>query len=87
MKTMNLESAAEFLGLHPDTLQARAKSGQIPGAKIGKEWRFIKRKHRRNPHEMAPPTRIERVTLPLGGEATAMQGTGFGGVVSFFVTN
>ena len=41
MPTLDLKSAAHFLGLHPNTLQARAKSGAIPGAKIGKAWRFI----------------------------------------------
>jgi excisionase family DNA binding protein len=41
MKTFGLIEAAEFIGLHPNTLQSRAKSGEIPGAKIGKEWRFI----------------------------------------------
>lgn len=41
MRTLDLPAAAEFLGLHPATLQARAKAGDVPGAKIGKEWRFI----------------------------------------------
>ena len=41
MNSLDLEGAAKFLGLHPDTLQSRAKSGDIPGAKIGKEWRFL----------------------------------------------
>lgn len=39
--TLDLEEAAEFLGLHPNTLQERAKAKEIPGAKIGKNWRFI----------------------------------------------
>lgn len=38
MRTLDLTEAAAFLGLHPHTLQARAKAGQIPGAKIGREW-------------------------------------------------
>ncbi|HEY3432514.1 MAG TPA: helix-turn-helix domain-containing protein [Rhodocyclaceae bacterium] len=41
MNTLDLQAAADFLGLHKNTLQARAKAGEIPGAKIGKEWRFI----------------------------------------------
>ena len=41
MQTLDLAAAAEFLGLHPTTLQARAKAGEVPGAKIGKEWRFL----------------------------------------------
>lgn len=38
--SLNLDEAAEFLGLHPDTLQQRAKAKLIPGNKEGKEWRF-----------------------------------------------
>lgn len=41
MNSLDLKSAANFLGLHPNTLQTRAKAGEIPGAKIGKEWRFL----------------------------------------------
>lgn len=33
MRTLDLTEAAAFLGIHPNTLQARAKSGAIPGAK------------------------------------------------------
>lgn len=32
--SLDIKEAADFLGLHPDTLQARAKTGVIPGAKI-----------------------------------------------------
>jgi excisionase family DNA binding protein len=39
--TLPLKDAAEFLGLHPETLRERAKAGKIPGAKIGKAWRFL----------------------------------------------
>ncbi len=41
MTFLGLDDAAEALGLHPNTLQARAKAGEIPGAKVGKEWRFL----------------------------------------------
>lgn len=41
MNTLDLESAAAFLGLHRDTLRSRAAAGIVPGAKIGKEWRFL----------------------------------------------
>ena len=41
MRTLDLAEAAAFLGLHPHTLQARAKAGTVPGAKVGKEWRFL----------------------------------------------
>ena len=32
MKTLDLLDAAAFLHLHPDTLQRRAKAGDIPGS-------------------------------------------------------
>ena len=40
MKTYDLHEAAQILHLHPDTVQRRAKAGEIPGAKPGKEWVF-----------------------------------------------
>jgi excisionase family DNA binding protein len=42
MDTLNLEQAAQFLRLHPDTLRARAAAGDVPGAKPGKEWVFLR---------------------------------------------
>lgn len=39
--SLNLKEAAALLGIHHHTLQARARAGQIPGAKIGKQWRFL----------------------------------------------
>lgn len=39
--TLDLEAAAALVGLHAETMRRRAKSGQIPGAKPGKEWIFI----------------------------------------------
>jgi len=41
MKMLNLNEAAEFLHIHPTTLQGKAKSGEIPGAKPGRAWVFI----------------------------------------------
>ena len=42
METLNLEQAAAFLKMHPVTVQAKARSGEIPAAKPGKCWAFIK---------------------------------------------
>jgi excisionase family DNA binding protein len=39
--TLTLEEAARFLHLHPSTLEAKARSGDIPGAKLGKRWVFL----------------------------------------------
>jgi len=40
--TLNLKEAASFLKIHPQTLRTRAIAGELPGAKIGKSWVFIK---------------------------------------------
>jgi excisionase family DNA binding protein len=42
METLNLEQAAAFLKMHPVTVQAKARAGEIPAAKPGKCWAFIK---------------------------------------------
>lgn len=40
-KTLDLKGAASFLGIHKETLRERAACGEIPGAKVGKSWRFL----------------------------------------------
>jgi excisionase family DNA binding protein len=40
---LTLEEAAAYLRVHPRTLRMKASAGAIPGAKIGKVWRFHKR--------------------------------------------
>lgn len=37
---LDTESAAALLGVNARTITKRATAGQIPGAKIGKLWRF-----------------------------------------------
>ncbi|WP_369832138.1 helix-turn-helix domain-containing protein [Motiliproteus sp. MSK22-1] len=39
---MGLEGAAEYLRCEPETLRKLAKSLEIPGAKIGHEWVFVR---------------------------------------------
>lgn len=41
MSTFTLQQAAEFLKIHPVTLLEKAKTGEVPGAKIGKRWVFL----------------------------------------------
>ena len=41
MKTLDLKEAAQFLKLHPVTVQAKARSGEIPASKPGKRWTFV----------------------------------------------
>ena len=40
--TLTLQKAAEFLNIHPVTLADKARAGEIPGAKVGRAWVFIK---------------------------------------------
>ena len=39
---MTLEDVAEYLKLKPQTIYTWAQQKKIPGAKLGKEWRFKK---------------------------------------------
>lgn len=39
---MTLEEVAKYLKLKPQTVYKWAQEGRIPGAKLGKEWRFRK---------------------------------------------
>lgn len=39
---LTLEEVAKYLKLQPQTVYKWAQEGQIPGAKLGKEWRFRK---------------------------------------------
>ncbi len=41
MDTLDLRAAAAFLHIHPVTLQEKARTGEIPGAKIGRCWVFV----------------------------------------------
>jgi excisionase family DNA binding protein len=41
MKTLNIDQAAEFLGVHKETARRMVASGQLPGVKIGRSWMFI----------------------------------------------
>lgn len=42
MMTYSLVEAARVLKLHPEELRRRAKLGQIPGAKVGRAWVFLR---------------------------------------------
>lgn len=40
---LNATEAAVYLGANPYTIRNLAKRGQLPGRKVGKEWKFSKR--------------------------------------------
>jgi excisionase family DNA binding protein len=37
---LNVEQAAKLLRIHPKTLQALARRGEVPCLRMGKYWRF-----------------------------------------------
>lgn len=37
---LNVDQAAEFLGFSAYTIREKARVGEIPGRKVGREWRF-----------------------------------------------
>lgn len=39
-EVLNADQAAEYLGFHPGTVREKARLGEIPGRKMGREWRF-----------------------------------------------
>lgn len=39
---MTLEQTAEYLHLHPVTLRNKARKGEIPAIKLGRQWRFVR---------------------------------------------
>jgi excisionase family DNA binding protein len=39
---MTLDQTAEYLHLHPVTLRSKARRGEVPGMKVGRQWRFVK---------------------------------------------
>jgi excisionase family DNA binding protein len=41
MKTLNLQEAAGLLHMHVVTVRNKARSGELPAAKIGKRWLFL----------------------------------------------
>ena len=41
MNTLDVAAAARLLKIHPITLKRMAKTGDIPGAKIGRRWVFV----------------------------------------------
>ncbi|APR53219.1 helix-turn-helix domain-containing protein [Sphingomonas koreensis] len=38
---LTLRQAADFLGVHPNTVRRYARQAAIPCAKIGRDWRFL----------------------------------------------
>lgn len=41
-EVMNLNQLAAYLQLSPQTLYRKVECGEVPGAKIGRQWRFKK---------------------------------------------
>ena len=39
---MTLEQTADYLHLHPVTVRNKARQGEIPAVKLGRQWRFVR---------------------------------------------
>lgn len=39
---VDVEGAAELLGVSPWTIYQLARTGKIPGTRVGREWRFVR---------------------------------------------
>ena len=64
MKTLNLQQAALFLHVHPETLRQGARAGRIPGAKVGRAWVFLEDDLAGYLRSLyAPPRQVLQVTL------------------------
>lgn len=37
---LSTREAAEYLGMHIETVRDKARLGQVPGYKVGRGWRF-----------------------------------------------
>lgn len=59
---LTLDEAAAYLRVHPRTLRTKASEGEVPGAKVGRVWRF----HRRQ---------LERWLLDGGARSTQHSGS------------
>jgi excisionase family DNA binding protein len=38
---LTLRETAAFLNVHPNTVRSQVQRGELPGAKIGRGWRFL----------------------------------------------
>ena len=43
LDTLDVAGAADYLRMSKDAVMRKARSGEIPGAKLGKRWVFIKK--------------------------------------------
>ena len=60
MKTLNLQQAAAFLHVHPETLRQAARCGRIPGAKVGAHVGGQAKREPRGSHESIAGSRGEQ---------------------------
>jgi len=41
-EVLDLQGAAEYLGVKTRTLGELVRTGQVPAAKVGRQWRFLR---------------------------------------------
>ncbi|MDH3602890.1 MAG: helix-turn-helix domain-containing protein [Candidatus Tectomicrobia bacterium] len=64
-RLLNTREVAQLLHLHLDTVYALLHRGELPGAKVGGQWRFDEAQIRRWLAEQAE-ARCEDVSRPVG---------------------
>jgi len=42
LETFDVAGAADFLKMSKDTVMRKARTGEVPGTKVGRHWVFIK---------------------------------------------
>ena len=66
-RVLGVPAVAEMLDLHPETVQAMFRRGELPGRKVGKRWRITERallawlEEPAGPDEQEPGPRTTRV--------------------------
>lgn len=40
-RILTLRETAAFLNVHPNTVRSQVRRGKLPGAKVGRGWRFL----------------------------------------------
>lgn len=59
------EEVAEILGCEIQTIQEKARSGELPGVKFGRPWRFPRTALLESLHDRAMANKPKPVTAPV----------------------
>jgi hypothetical protein len=79
MRTVDIDEAAEILGMHPESLRRKMRQPgcTIPGSKPGKHWRFVAEhlySYISNPKQSPKQEALENSTCVFTKEKTVVLG-------------